>query len=66
MYGWAKCLQPGRFELIDFEGFDINKFSDASLKGCIQEVNLEHLKEKYLSWFCRQAHSFDSKLTVSW
>lgn len=75
MYGWAmsKCLPMGGFELIDFEVFDSNGFSDNSLKGCIQEVYLEHPKEsqdfipvKSHGWFYSQTNSFVSKLTVLW
>ena len=65
MNGWAisKCPQTGRLELIDFDGFDLNKFSDVSLNGCIQAVDLGH-PEKLRNLIAVKCHCFAVRFTV--
>ena len=47
LYGYAvsKFLPTGRFKWIDPKGFDLNKYTNDSSKGCILEIDLEYPKE---------------------
>ena len=43
-----QCLnffQPSGFKSIHPKGFDLNKYSSNSSKGCVLQVDLEYLKE---------------------
>ena len=46
LYGYtmSRFLQTGGFKWIDPKGFDLNKYTSNSSKGCILEVDLEYLK----------------------
>ena len=47
IYGYAmsKFLPKSRFIWIDAKGFDLNKYTTSSSKGCVFEVDLKYLKE---------------------
>ena len=47
LYGYAmsKFYPTSRFKWIDAEGFDLNKYTNKSSKGCVLEVDIEYSKE---------------------
>ena len=47
LYGYAmsKFLPTSGFKWIHPKGFDLNKYTSNSLKGCVLQVDLEYLKE---------------------
>ena len=46
LYGYAmsKFLRTSGFKWIDPKEFDLNKYTNNSLKGCVLEVDLEYPK----------------------
>ena len=47
MYGYAlsKFLLTSGFKWIDPKEFDLNKYTNNSLRGCVLEIDLEYPKE---------------------
>ena len=41
----SKFHPTSRFKWIDHEGFDLNKYTNKSSKGCVLEVDIEYSKE---------------------
>ena len=41
----SKCLSTSGFKWIDPTEFDLNEYTNNSLKGCVLEIDLEYPKE---------------------
>ena len=50
-YAMSKFPPIGGFKWVDPKEFDLNKYTSNSSKGCVLEVDLEHIKE------LRQSHN---------
>ena len=47
----SKFFQTNGIKWIDLKGFDLNKYTSNSWKGCLLEVDRKYLKELHISGY---------------